>query len=146
MARGFGTTFGSGTSDSVAGGSNITVGNQVSISVWIWRNGTGGSGLGQIFNIGDAAATNYMSFYNNSTSNLHFNRAWSGSSGGEASWSIALPGDSAWVHYLISYNGNSTGNSPIINKNGASVGVTTVTAPSGSISTITRVPTIGNDS
>lgn len=46
MARGFGTTFGTGATDKIAGGTGITVGTTLSIAAWINRHGTGGGRSG----------------------------------------------------------------------------------------------------
>lgn len=142
MARGFGTTFGtSGTTDKIVGGTNITVGTTMSTAFWTFRNGNGGAGFGTVFCISDGVLTNYMGLFNNSTLNYAFQRRWTNA----PVWTFAKPTLSAWAHICVTYDGGSTSNVPVVYVNGVSVSVTTATAPTGLLATITQVPTIGND-
>lgn len=58
-----------------------------------------------------------------------FNFDWSTDGG---AWSVAKPSTGAWVNYVVTYDGTSTANDPIIYKNGVRETITERVAPSGS--------------
>ena len=48
MARGFGSTLGTGSSDKITSGYTTAASSTYSISAWIWVNGLGGANFGGI--------------------------------------------------------------------------------------------------
>src|SRR4051794_15079476 len=67
-ARGFGSTLGSGTADSVATGYTTAASTTVSFSAWFYRNGAGGGNLGRIFDQNGASATQLAALLDNTNS------------------------------------------------------------------------------
>lgn len=124
MARGFGSTYGvSGTTDEIE--TSFTGNNtQRSYALWSFRAGTGGGGVGRMF---EKPASNDWFGYNSGV--YRYARQWSSTTG---AWTMALPTLNEWHHLGISYNGSSTANDPLMYDNGSSVTVTELTAPSGS--------------
>lgn len=57
-----------------------------------------------------------------------FNFDWATDGG---AWSVAKPSTGAWVNYVVTYDGSSTSNDPIVYKNGAVDTLTERVAPSG---------------
>lgn len=141
MALGFGSTFGtSGTTDVVTGGTNITAGTTMSYFSWCWRNGFGPSGFGALFSISDGATQKVGIGQNGDSANMYFQRAWT--AGGI--WTWANPTGSKWFSLGITYDGGSTANVPIVYVNGASVSVSTLSAPTGALVAVSQPPRIGN--
>lgn len=144
MARGFGSTFGtSNTTDRIVGGTSITLGTTVSVSAWAYRNGAGGNSVGGIFDVDDG--TKYMDLYFGSIStSFLFERDWSTAASTWRTPTNSFPTGS-WKHICVTYDGSSSSNVPVMYINGASQTITTVTAPTGTLSSISGVPRIGND-
>lgn len=57
-----------------------------------------------------------------------FNFDWSTDGG---AWSVSKPSTGSWQNYVVTYDGSSTSNDPIVYKDGSSVTVTERAAPSG---------------
>jgi hypothetical protein len=72
------------------------------------------------------------SLFNDSAGTYKFSRGWSTTAG---LWSIVRPSADAWHNIVVTYDGGSTGNNPIVYVDGSSVTVTTVTAPAGTLDT-----------
>lgn len=141
MALGFGSTLGSGTTDSVV--TALTSHSTTrSYSIWANRNGSGGGSLGRMFEKRTSGAQVELLYVNN---NLHtsynYSRNWSGAT---ADWEIAQPGTGSWNHVGVTYDGGSSANTPVMYLNGVSQSVTTNVAASGSINTNSDPYVIGN--
>jgi hypothetical protein len=139
MARGFGTTDGAASTDAVT---TVYAANHTTISFLIhaYRTGAGGGNLGRLFNKG----ANTPQFYHDSANSRYvLDIAWSGGTG---SWSIPENAATAWAVFLITYDGSSASNDPVIYINGVSQTVTELAAPSGTISTTAENYVIGNRS
>ena len=61
---------------------------------------------------------------------FNFNFSTSG-----GAWSVAKPSTGAWVHYVVTFDGTSTSNDPIVYKNGVVDTITERVAPVGTIKT-----------
>lgn len=60
-------------------------------------------------------------------------------------WSVAKPSTGAWVHYVVTFDGSSTSNDPLIYKNGVADTVTERVAPSGTLRNSRTDLTIGSE-
>jgi len=137
MSRGFGATLGAGTTDKITT-TLTTHATQRSYSLWFWLNGTGGGGLGRLFD--KCVATNSEFLLHNETA-IAYERVWSGA---EAAWTIAAPATGAWHHLLLTYDAGNTANDPVIYLDGVSQTVTEGYAPSGTLVTSTDAYTLGS--
>lgn len=138
MARGFGSTRGSGTTDRIV--TALTTNNSVrSYAIWANRNGTGGGGLGRMFdkNNGTAEAALYYS----GGSNYSFTRWWSTSPG---EWAFTAPSTGAFRHIGVSYDQSSTANDPVIYVSGSAVSTTEAQTPVGTVVSGSAAHTLGN--
>ena len=102
---------------------------QRSYSFWVYKTGDNGSGFGYIFGR-ELTNGNTERFNSNGSTALHFVMEWTGARG---EWFIngALT-NNTWLHFVLTYDANSSGNKPICYKNGKAIRVDTVAAPSGS--------------
>ena len=140
MARGFGATLGSGSTDSLA--SAVTSANTLrSYAIWTYRNGNGGSSLGTMWDKSELIAFPDSFIHRSDTSSYRFLRKWDGADG---IWDITRPGTGAWVHIGVSYDGSSTSNAPVVYFNGSSQTVNLVTAPTGALETVADRYIVGN--
>jgi len=69
-----------------------------------------------------------------------------GWSTGTGSWSISKPSTGSWVHLCYTYDAGSTGNNPVIYKDGASQSITERETPSGTYSYSQTNFYLGSDS
>lgn len=145
MARGFDTTFGVGSSDSVSCAA-FTSPTAMSFAGWYWRNGVGGLSSGRIFDKTGSAVAEINLNWRNTSSSIRFGRIFSTTSGGWDTTAAAAVAIGAWVHIVITYDGSSTSNNPTIYINGQSVSVTTTTAPVGTVANNSGVLVFGNRS
>lgn len=118
MSRGFGSTFGAGTTDVVAIQS-ITTSSIISLSEWFYMNATnsGGGSAGCLFYSGAGTSNGIFIGLNGSTSSMKTVPFANASS----SYTWAAPSSSAWHHILFTW---AAGNIPIVYIDGASVAVT----------------------
>jgi hypothetical protein len=142
-ARGFGTTDGVASTDVIT----TTYASGSTTFSWmlsVWRTGPGGANLGRMFSK-DNGTTERREFYHSEGSATYNLRvSWTGTDG---EWTIARPTAGAWHHILITYNGGSAANDPIIYVDGSSVTVTRTDAPTGALETGTMTAYhIGNSS
>src|SRR5262245_41657798 len=136
MAR----TFGGASTDRLNTGYN-THGTLRTFSIWANRNGTGGGGLGRMFDKRTASASTEVElFYHNSGAEYEYLRGWSSAAG---RWSFTAPATGAWRHLAVSYDAGSTANNPVVYLDGVSQSLTTIT-PSGTLLTNTAEYIVGN--
>ena len=136
MARGFGATLGSGTTDLITTLTAVTLGTQYSLAIWANENGAGGGNLGRM--IDRAASPNW----NRTGIDYRFtDQQWSVELG--AIWSIATP-SAGWHRFVITTDNTAAGNVPIIYMDGTTPAVTTVTASSGVYTPLTTAFLLGN--
>ena len=138
MARGFDATDGVGSTDAIATTYTANATTQ-SWSIWVYRTGDSVSGNGRLW---QKVSTGYRAFYEDVGTNKYtLEISWTTA----GLWTIARPSASAWHHILITYDGSSTANDPIIYVDGSSVTVTRSVAPTGSLITGSGAYYIGNE-
>lgn len=141
MARGFGTTLGAATTDNIV--TTLTSHATLrSFAFWANRNAAGGSSLGRVFDKRTAGAQVELVFNNEGSTRYEYNRQWTGN----GQWSWARPATSTWTHTVVTYDAGATTNNPIVYVNGSLVTVTTVAAPTGTLTTNTDAYVLGNRS
>lgn len=132
MSRGYGTTFGAGTTDSIK--SRYTAASSIfSLSIWAYRNADGGSGVGRMLIHDGTGGSGDIQFYNNGGGNLTFQVPFSG---GTAGWTCNRPATNSWHSIILTYDGTSASNAPVIYVDGVSQTVT------GSASGTINLPTL----
>lgn len=144
MARGFYTTDGSATTDVISTG-YTSYSTQMTYAFWAYRTGAGGGDLARVFDKDGTAATGARLLYYASSGSIYgFTVSWTTT---EGTWTIPQNATGAWAQFVITYDGSSTTNNPVIYLNGVSQTVTTTSTPVGSLDT-TGVGqyTIGNRS
>lgn len=144
MARGFGSTDGTATTDKIVTG-HTTLNTLTSWCQWVWLTGAGGGDLGRIFDKDGAGATTGKRFlyYQNGTPVLGLGVSWTGAQG---AWTIAAPATGSWHHLCVTYDGGSVNNDPIFYLNNTTPTVTELGPGSGTLETNTGVYHIGNRS
>lgn len=134
MSRGFGSTFGAGTSDAIQIRYATPPAAARSYSMWFYSNGTGGGGLGRAF-------ANGSEYYQNASG--QYMRTFSV---GNGQWQLtSLPPTGGWHHVAITYDCSSTANNPLIYIDGVSMPVTRQLTPSGTAVQTTSSYDIGNN-
>jgi hypothetical protein len=81
---------------------------------------------------GASSPSGMDSLFNDSAGTYKFSRGWSTTAG---IWSIVRPSADVWHNIVVTYDGGSASNNPIVYVDGSSVTVTTVTAPAGALDT-----------
>jgi hypothetical protein len=143
-AGGWGSTFGTGSTDVVTTASLAGVSSTVSFSAWIWINGAGAGNFGNVETQqtnGSAANLTLQMAGNTTTMQL-----FGGFSSTNGSWQWTPGATGAWQHLCLTYNSSSTSNKPTVYVNGSPVTVTTHTNPVGSFISSSHVAYIGNNS
>ncbi|HEX9504004.1 MAG TPA: DUF2341 domain-containing protein, partial [Patescibacteria group bacterium] len=108
---------------------------------WTYQTGNGGGLGGRVFDKRTTSPQVELIYQDNGTNTLQYNRDWSTTQG---AWSIPRPSLNAWHHVVVTYDGNSLSNNPVIYLDGVSQTITTITAPVGTLSTNTDPYVIGN--
>lgn len=137
MARGFGSTFGIGSTDSVKAGYTAAPPTQSTFYMRIWENGHGGGSLGRIADQNNGGSGGTFGFFlddNQNTTASTFSVAY-GFSTTFGQWRFAAPSSSAWHSVITTFDGSNTSNTPIVYVDGSSVTITQVNAPSGTFGT-----------
>lgn len=137
MARGFSSPFGAGSTDRVQV-SSWSQTPTVSISAWMWIDGTGGGAGGRLF---DHSVTANALMFTGGGTNFTFKYNFNTTAG---LWTITPPSNSVWHHVAVVYDANNVANVPVIYIDGATVTVTTNTAPVGTVTAPTTTLDIGN--
>lgn len=135
-ARGFGTTFGLGTTDIITTAHSGPVAATQSFAAWVWINGGGGNNLGRVIAY-DLGCMICMS----TVSSMQFNATFDTTSG---NWFWTAPATGAWHHVVLTYDAGSTSNDPVVYVDGASVSVGETSAPVGTYTGATGSMNIGN--
>lgn len=138
--RGFGSTFGSGTTDNIVS-SHSTNKAVRSYFMWGWRNGDGGGGFGRMFDKQSGGTSTPLLHNVSGESRLYFSH---GFSGGIGQWGITYPTISTWYSIGVSYDNSSTSNDPSLYLNGVPISVDLEVTPSGTANTSTDPFSIGN--
>ncbi len=90
----------------------------------------GGGAVGKVVLSWNDSSGNSM--LNKSAGTYNFSKGWSSTSG---EWSISRPSINVWHHIVVTYNGSSASNNPIIYVDGSAQSVTPVTTPVGTLNT-----------
>ena len=142
MARGFGSTLGAGTTDSITLAS-FTMPSKISVWVRYLKNGTGGSGFGRIFEK-PGPSNKEITLSISSTTKLFIERDFSTTNG---VWEFDDPQANTvglWADVFFTYDDSSTSNNPLVWVNGRPVTVTRSTAPTGTAVNTSGACYIGN--
>lgn len=139
MARGFSTTFGSGSTDSVATNFTTLTAGVRSYAFWAYINGLGGGNLGRVFDSSTTTAGVDTLFI--ATGEFNYQRAFTLST---VTFQFPKPATGAWHHYCIVYDASSTSNVPTIYVDGVSQTVTVAGSASGTAVTTTNDYRLGN--
>lgn len=138
MARGFGSTFGSGSTDSISTSLTTLVASPRSYSCWFWINGLGGGSLGRLFDSSTTTAGVDTLFI---SAEFNYQRAFSIST---VTFQFPVPSSSAWHHLLIVYDAGNTANVPTIYVDGVSQTVTVAGTANGTAVTTSNDYRLGN--
>jgi len=130
MARGFGSTFGAGSTDKISSSYSTTASAQISQCAWFWVNGAGGASSGMLMDfMGSALAATGLEM-NGGAGSMKFTVPFATTTG-VFTWTA--PSTGAWHHIVLTYDGSSTANKPTVYIDGSSVSVTVSTTPAGSL-------------
>lgn len=140
MAFGFGTTFGSGTGDKIVLPFNNR-GTIRSYFIQVYRNGTGGGGLGRIFDSNNGVEQTLML---HDAGNYEFQASFaSGAQNGQ--WAYTAPATGAWHTMEADYDGSAIGNDPTMLLDAAAQTLAVDSNPaSGTIDVAAIAFTLGN--
>lgn len=116
---------------------------QLSVELYFYKRGNGGSAFGLLFGKKNST-TSYFAIYNNDggTDAISLAAGWSTTSG---QWWTAAPSLNAWHHLVVTYSFTSTSNNPTIYRNGINQAVTRFGTPAGSPLSDDTVLLIGNN-
>lgn len=145
MARGFGPTFGSGTTDHIATPLTSHAVTRT-YSMWSYRRTLGGTGLGRIFDKRSSGAQVELWRVDgtNPANELYlYERSWSA---GLASWGFPVVNVSAnvWHHLAVSYDGGSSVNAPVMYVDGVAQVLTQAVGSGGTLNTNADPYILGN--
>jgi hypothetical protein len=138
MARGFGSTYGAGTSDVISAGYSTGPASHLSFAFWYFKNGTGGGGFARPLDCSGGTSNNWYLKLNSSSTAVLF--IPNNSTNGLASWTDN--GTGVWQHCCVTYDSTSNTNGPTVYVNGSAVGVTNSIA--GGMASITSNLLVGN--
>lgn len=137
--RGFGATYGVSSTDVVAFSSVAGLGTKLSIFAAFMDHSN--STNGQIFN--HSCCTANTQIYMQSNSTMHFQATFSTTNG---NFQGAVPSLDVWHTIVVTYDGTSTSNLPIVYIDGSSVSMSALTTPVGTIVSSTQTLRLGNQS
>lgn len=140
MARGFGVTFGAATTDMIQ--TSLTTHSATrSYHIWAYREASGGSGFGRMFDKDNGGGARNILYNDAGTVSYVFVSTWGGSDG---SWSIIRPSNRVWHGIGVSYDNGAASNDPVFYVDGVSTSLNTDVNPTGSPLTSADAYTIGN--
>lgn len=128
MARGFGSTLGSGTTDNIDTGINTSSTNRTWV-VRINRNGAGGGTFGRAFELANGATIIENLGWDNTSSQIVLNIGFTTTNG---TWRLAgASATNSWLTLAVSYNGGVVAGSVVAYSNGSVLTVTLSSPPVG---------------
>jgi|GEM_PF-1880721 len=140
MARGFGSTYGSGNTDKIVSAFTTGISAPRTYAIWAYSISAGGGLLGRMF---DKSTTNGA--HEALNINTTFNYAWTVQrSGGESQWTFGTPVSSQWRHFALTYDGANLDNTPGTYIDGSAVTPTLQISGSGTITGSSQGFSIGN--
>lgn len=114
--------------------------NTKTISIWSLRTGVGGGSAGRMAAKGTSTATEYISYVDGSGS-YDYSKFWTT---GGASWQTPAPSTGVFHYFVITYDGSSTTNDPLMYMDGTSGSVTENSPPTGVLNNNSEAWVIGN--
>jgi hypothetical protein len=87
----------------------------VTMAIWTYRTGIGGGGYGEFMTKGVDGVTPRQLYYNNGSGVMQFVTHWTTTYG---NWTWTAPSANQWVHILVTYDGTSVDNGPLMYYNG----------------------------
>jgi hypothetical protein len=133
MARGFGATKGTSSASKIVSPLTSWFTTSVSYSIWVNRNGAGGNSFGRALSKEATTTAHALIFgWDNTNARWSVQFPWTTTS---PEWTApaGATATATWFHFLVTYNGGSTSNNPIVYCNGVSQTVTKQTSPVGSL-------------
>src|SRR5580700_9929892 len=112
MARGFGSTFGIGSTDSIKAGYTAAPATQSTFYVRVWGNGHGGGNLGRIVDQNNGGNGSTFGFFiddNQATTASTYSVAY-GFSTTFGQWRFTAPSSSTWHSIVVTFDGSSSSN------------------------------------
>lgn len=147
MSRGFGSTFGAGTTDSIKTNYSKALAVQSTTACWVYVNAIGGGTFGRIYNqfVGGGSGTQLPALEIDASTILMADAApFSGSVASQAQWTWPIPGAGQWIHVCRVHDASSTSNTPIVYVNGSPVVVTNIVPALGTFNPQTGPVYVGN--
>lgn len=142
MARGFGSTLGSGTTDRIQIVQTVTPSHLV-FSCWFLRNGAGGGSAGRVFD----KQLNAALLWDNTNTRYQFMRNFATTNGVYVFNGNSVTDTGRWINVVIANESDVTdGTETRAWVDGTEVTVTRTTAPSGALDTSTNPWYFGNRS
>jgi hypothetical protein len=108
-------------------------------ALWLRRVGAGGSGFGRVLSCNVTSSSNEGIVWNGTVSELSYTRGFSISNGG---WSVPFT-TGAMRLYVVSFDGSSASNDPLVHVDGVPVTPTERSTPSGTLMALTTAFQIG---
>lgn len=113
-----------------------------SYSMWVYRIGDGGGGVGRMWNKGDTTAASLdCQMNNNSAGTYDYNRRFSTSNG---IWTVPRPSANEWHNLIVTHDMSSVDNDPFIFLDGVPQTTTETQTPVGTRANNTSGYMIGN--
>jgi hypothetical protein len=141
MARGFGTTRGSASTDRIA---TALTAHSTTRTYAFWAKVSSYTDFARVFDKLTAAGTSPEQIqYSAANGNFIYirNRA---TTNGQWLINAGTISTGTWAHYALTYDAGDVANDPVWYRNGASVGIFELATPSGAVTTNTDVYTWGN--
>lgn len=140
MSRGFGSTYGTTSTDNIAPANLAWPATKYSIAAWVYV--TSGSTVAVSTRLFDFNNGSCLIPYIPNTTTLSFQQNWSTTNG---SWKVTAELRGAWHHIGVTYDGSSTSNVPVFYLDGTKPAITTNTTPVGTYVGGTQAFIIGNN-
>lgn len=134
-----GGLFGAVSTDKIVT-DDVANSNTKTISIWSLRTGVGGGSAGRMAAKGTTTATEYISYVDGSGS-YDYSKFWTTSG---SSWQTPAPSTGTFHYFVITYDGSSTANDPLMYIDGISTSVTENSLPVGSLNNNSEAWVIGN--
>lgn len=141
MARGFGSTFGAGSTDAVTTRFASALSTTLSFSVWLLNDGSGGGGtFGRVFDV-----SNNNLFYADNTGNTPGTMEWGWvSSGTTPAWSHTYPADGRWHNIVGTWNVSTITTTPSFWMDGVTKLASNIAVGTGTAANTASAVIIGN--
>lgn len=142
MSRGFGSTFGAGTSDSIETSYAGALGIQSTVSANFFINGNGGGGLGRILDQNNGTTAGGIVLENRSSAVPGTLAVVYGFSVNAGTWQFPAPASGAWHSLVITFDGSAP--TPAVYVDGIIQSLTNLATPVGSFASTATNFYLGN--